>query len=72
MSEKIPCKCFHQEEDHRDLGTHKQSFSTWCIFSEYNQCACDYFVIMTNLEYLDWKYERQLDIKSNDKSIKNI
>jgi hypothetical protein len=53
---QIPCNCGHSREDHKDLGSHKQSFPTWCIYSETGNCACDYFTVMTNIEYLDWKY----------------
>lgn len=55
MSE-IPCNCYHQKKDHKDLGTNEDGeFISWCVWSEIGQCPCDYFTPMDNLEYLEWK-----------------
>lgn len=56
---KIPCNCFHLMDDHKDLGEGEIPFITWCRYSEDGLCPCDYFVPMTNLEYLQYKYDQK-------------
>lgn len=73
MTDQIPCNCYHSAADHKDLGTHTQYFPTWCIYSETGQCPCDYYTQMSNIEFLEWKYEQgQLDSKPSNKGNENI
>lgn len=62
----LPCVCFHSKQDHKNIGTivtyykgvieeERPAFS-WCLYSETHQCPCEFFIEMTNLEYLEYRY----------------
>jgi hypothetical protein len=53
MGNEFPCNCYHFREDHMDK---ELNHLTYCRYSEYGQCPCDYYTPMTNLEFLEFKY----------------
>ena len=61
MNNNLICNCWHSYADHKsiiDIWGLGQTGKTWCIYSEYGQCPCDYYTSMTNLEYLEWRYNK--------------
>lgn len=67
MINDIPCNCYHPKADHKDLGDRFDEFTAWCKWSENGLCPCDYFTPLNNLEFLEYKYDRnKLDSKSCD------
>lgn len=59
MIRSIPCNCYHSAEDHINLNDGEMPFFSWCRYSEIGQCPCDYFSPMTNLQYLEYKYDQK-------------
>lgn len=65
----LPCNCYHSYEDHKNLGnieTYEHGILvedrpaiSWCIWSETGQCPCDIYSSMTNLEYLEYLYNKK-------------
>lgn len=58
MNEKLPCKCGHPFTEHK--AGYSMTTACWHVRRDrYGQpvCQCMNFKEMTNLEYLEYKYE---------------